>query len=166
MAEIAVGRIGKPHGLKGWVRVHSFSGETAHFHNMTEAVLRGDATERRVTVEAVEERPNALLLKFEGVDDADASARLRNLEMWVDRSMAAPRGENEYYVQELVGCDIVHGGRKAGVVRSVWESATLDMLEVELTGGGIRNVPLHREYVGEIDISAGRIDVVYGELLE
>ena len=166
MSEIAVGRIGKPHGLKGWVWVHSFSGETAHFHRMEAALLRGDRGERTGTVETVQERPNGLLVKFAGVDDVDAAGSLRGLEMWVDREQAAPRGDDEYYVQELVGCDILHEGRKTGTVRSVWDNGTLDMLEVELSEGGIRNVPLHREYVGDVDVDAGRIEVIYGELLE
>jgi 16S rRNA processing protein RimM len=163
--EIAVGRVGKPHGLKGWVWVYSLSGETTHFHNLKSVWLRGEHRERATEIEELAERPRGLVVKFRGIDTADNAAEIRGWELWVPSEAAAPRGHDEHYIRDLIGCVVECEGRRTGVVRAVWDSGAADMLEVELDGGGVRNVPFHREYVGEVDTDAGRIVVVYPDVL-
>jgi len=176
MDRIAVGRIGKSHGLKGWVRVHSYSGETGHFRRMETAELlpgereaerkRTAPREREVAIEAVQERVGVVLMKFRGVDTAEQARSLTGREMWVDRSHAAPLREDEYYLQDLVDCRVFLHDEERGRVRAVWDNGHNDFLEVELADGSTRNVPFHREYVTEVDIHARRIVVGFPEVLE
>lgn len=176
MDRIAVGRIGKSHGLKGWVRVHSYSGETGHFRHMESAdLVPADRTTessplgprgRSLAIDAVEERSGLVLVKFRGVDTADDARSLTGREMWVDRSHAAPLREDEYYLRDLVGCRVYLGQEERGHVRAVWDNGRSDFLEVELPDGTTRNVPFRREYVSEVDVQAGRIVVGFADVLE
>jgi len=164
--EIAIGRVGKPHGLKGWVWVYTLSGETAHFHRLETVWLRATDRERSAEIEELADRPRGLVMKFRGIDTVDDAAAIRGWELWAPKEAGAPRGDDEHYIRDLIGCVIECEGRRRGIVRSVWDSGAADMLEVELDDGGVRNVPFHREYVGAVDTKAERIVVIYPDVLE
>lgn len=175
MDRIAVGRIGKSHGLKGWVRVHSYSGETGHFRGMERAELvavdraadpgRAQPRGQEFALDAVQERNGVVLVKFRGIDTAEQARSLTGREMWVDRSHAAALQEDEYYLQDLVDCRVFLHEEERGRVRAVWDNGHTDFLEVELADGSTRNVPFHREFVTEVDIDAKRIVVGFSEVL-
>ncbi len=183
MADIAVGVVGKPHGLKGWVWVHSLSGETEHFRRMVEAVLRprqrkrgGESgarasvtakpKDRPVQIEAVEVRPKGLLLKFAGIDGIDEVERFRGLEIWVNRDHAAPLGDDEHYIQDLIGCDVSIGDAHYGTVVAVWDNGVSDMLEVRLDGTSeVRNVPFMRRFVERVDVEGRGIQLSDEDIL-
>jgi 16S rRNA processing protein RimM len=188
MAQIAVGVVGKPHGLKGWVWVHSLSGETAHFREMGDVVLRrrrsrpdgqrherrqatkhvaaGAVQEKHTRIQDVEERPNGLLVKFAVAQTIEDAEELRGFEIWADRSKAAPLAEEEYYIRDLVGCDVHVAGEFRGTVVAVWDNGVSDMLEVELaTDGRTCNVPFLRRFVDDVDLGKGRIRISDEEIL-
>ena len=89
MDELAVGRIGAPHGVDGRLKVISFSGETDHLLKLKTASLR--MGERSLTVRITGSWPNGdnLLVKVEGYDSPEAARALTGYEIWVPRGKAA-----------------------------------------------------------------------------
>ena len=107
MERITVARIGKTHGVKGYVKVNSFSGSYDHFGDIEEGTLVfRHGKEISVRIEEVVPFGDRVLLKFVGYDSPEAARTLTGGELWVDKKHAAPLGKDEYYIADLKGCSV------------------------------------------------------------
>lgn len=166
-AQIAVGRIRRAHGVHGFVRFESLSGEIDHFRSMRRVELRGCGLPARgYDVETIRLGVPTLLMKLAGVDDRDAAAALAGREIWVERQYAAPLGPDEYYLADLSGCELHQDGRVVGTVRSVLEAGAGDMLEAVTADGRTVLVPFRRQFVRAADVDAGVIELAADANLE
>lgn len=110
------------------------------------------APESAIRLSAVRPHKGRLLVRIDGVDDADAAERYRDAMLYAarDRVEVAP---GEYLDIDLVGCEVFDAdGRRYGVVDSVAHYPASDMLVVN----GVM-VPMVSEFIREIDIAARRI---------
>ncbi|MGM0673143.1 MAG: ribosome maturation factor RimM, partial [Spirochaetota bacterium] len=148
------------HGTQGWVKVGSYSGELDHLVGLTELKLRCGETEHDLAVEGVRPAHREILMKLAGIDSRDDAQRLHGCELWVDRSAAAPCGEDEFYVADLVGCALYGEGENViAHVVGVWDSGVCDMLEVETLDGKTYNVPFREPFVGEVDVRKRHVEL-------
>src|SRR6056297_1164093 len=104
MEKLAVGIVRTSHGVQGYVKVKSFSGETDHFSNMGEVLLVKDNREKAYRIEAVKTVHEGVLIKFEGIDTPEAGKLLAGSEIWVERSLSAPLEEGEFYAADVQDC--------------------------------------------------------------
>lgn len=161
-----MGRIRRAHGVHGFVRFESFSGETDHFSAMRHVELRGcRRPPRDYDVEATRLKMPVLLMKLAGIDDRDAAAALAGCEIWVGRPYAAPLGPDEYYLADLSGCELHQNGRVVGTVQAVLEAGAGDMLEAVTGEGRTTLVPFHRQFVLAADVEAGVIELTGDAIL-
>lgn len=167
MDRVAVARVGKSHGVKGYVRLISFSGSYEHIHEINEAVIIfRDGKEQRVTIVDVRPLGDQVLVKLAGYDSPEAVRVLSGSELWADRRHAAPLEQGEYYISQLVGCALYFEGTLCGRVTGVAEIGHSDLLEVETPDAGSRYVPLKDEYIGAVDAENGRIELRVSWILE
>lgn len=159
MQRLATGRVAGCHGLKGYLRVVSFSGATEHFLGLRTLTLRLPGGERQYAVQDAKVHGKGLLLKLEGVDDPEQCAELRGGEIWVEREQACALGEGEYYVADLCLCRVFHRGAELGQVVAVSEGGSGEFLEVQRPAGPRLVVPLTERFVGPIDVEARRIEL-------
>jgi len=162
MERLAAGLIRGAHGLAGFLKVRSLSGEDGHFHRLRRCYLRRGEEFLPYAVEAVKGRGGDLALKLAGVDTPGEAAALRGLEIWVDRADASPLAEGEYYLADLCRCRLYRGEEELGRVVSVCGAAATDLLEVEEAGGRRFLVPFSGSFLGEVDVAGGRIAVREG----
>ena len=118
---VAIGRIVGTHGLRGDVKVESFSGEFGHFDSLERVSLRKGAEEREVAIVGSKRSGGKLVLTLEGVDRVEAAAELRGWELWAPRDEAAPLGEQEYYIADLIGLDVRYGSESFGTISAVYD---------------------------------------------
>lgn len=150
---ILVGEIGRPHGVRGLVKLRSFTTDPdaiAAYGPLT------DATGARAF--AVTLLP-AGIARIEGVADRDAAARLTGTRLFVARdALPAPDAE-EYYLADLVGLAAVTvDGAALGTVRAVEEHGAGAFLVLDGPRGEAL-IPFTHAAVPEVDIAAGRITV-------
>ena len=153
---IAIGRISGTHGLRGDVKVESFSGEYDHFDSLEQVVLRKDGREREVTVRTTKRSGGKAVMSLEGVESVEEAAKLRGSELWAPREMAAPLGEEEYYVADLIGLRVACDSETLGTIKGVYDGGQGELLEVDL-GDRIAMVPFLAVYVDEVDTKEGVI---------
>lgn len=159
MDRLATGRIAGCHGLRGYLKVASFSGGTEHLLRLKRLTLRLGGKETEFAVEEAKVHGRGLLLKLAGVDTPEQCARLRGAEIWVERSEACALAEGEYYVADLCRCRVFRCGEELGRVIAVSEGNAAEFLEVERPSGSRLVVPLSDRFVGPIDVQAGRIEL-------
>lgn len=154
---ILVGRIRRPHGVRGAVVVESLSDNPQRF-----AAGSRLWTERagRLTVERAQEHGGALLVWFETVTDREAAEALRGVELGVPESEVPAPEEGTWYQFQLVGCrcsDATAG--ELGTVRDVVEDGGGLLLLVEDDAGRSLPVPFVRAFLRRVDVEARRIDL-------
>ncbi|HHH10886.1 MAG TPA: 16S rRNA processing protein RimM, partial [Sorangium sp.] len=114
---------------------------------------------RWVQLVSARQVPGTLLVRVAGVRDKAAAERLRGAELEVLRSALPPPDEDEFYHCDLQDCEVWLEGKPIGKVLRVNEYPTMDVLEV--TGGArAYEVPLHADYVRDINVSDKRIELV------
>jgi 16S rRNA processing protein RimM len=172
---LAIGRLGAPKGLRGDLKVQSYSGESAHFFRLKEARLhgqgpRGEVRELTLKVIRIEGEGPSLTMAFEGYPTPESARVLTGLEIIVPREEAAPLKPGEWYIHDLIGLRLIDasGGRgtELAVVRSVVEGGSDPWLEAILPNGRSALVTFRKEFVGEIDLEAGTIELLAPWLLD
>jgi 16S rRNA processing protein RimM len=155
-AQRVVGRIGRPHGLRGEVAVQVRT-DFPEQRFTAGAKLRGD-TGRTLTVETVRPHGRALLVRFAGVVDRDAAAELCGLLLTVDATALPDLDDpDEFYDHQLEGLAAVGSdGEALGTVREVVHAPASDLLVLE-TDRGEALVPFVRAIVLEVDLAGGRV---------
>lgn len=160
-----VGRIQTSHGLKGEVKVTSYSGETEHFSAMGSMTAVSGERTQELTVESIRGGGHGLIVKFASVESVEDAKKLAGWELWVDRNDAAPIGPDEYYAADVVGCAVYYRNEKIGTVEYVGEGAQGSLLGVS-TEEGTKLVPFLSIFIGEVDIEEGKIELLVDWILE
>ncbi len=158
---IAMGVIGRPHGVRGLVRVTSFTADPADLATYPLQDERG----RRFVLEWRGEGIAAIGEVVGGevaaggtrwVRDRDEAARLTNLRLYAPREALPPAAEDEFYLADLVGMGAFDTqGKALGTVEAVHEYGAGASLEI-----GPLIVPFTRACVPEVDLAGRRVTVV------
>jgi len=160
MAEsrICVGVIAGAHGVRGLVRVKSFTAEPSDI--AAYGPLSDDRGRRLFTLEIVGSAKGVLLARIDGVRDRDAAEALKGTELNVARDTLPQTGEDEFYHADLIGLPVfLPDGAQYGTVRALHEFGAGDMIEILLEGGGASVLPFTRAVVPVVDVEGGRVVV-------
>lgn len=146
--------VGRPHGLDGSFHVALANAALLDAVEVVTVAGRERGIVRRAGTAS---RP---ILRLSGSDDREAAESLRGQELMVPRSVAPPLEEDEWWVEDLVGCTVHDAGRRVGVVRNMLALPSCEVLEVTRDGGG-RDllVPLVSDAVRDVDVEAREIEV-------
>jgi 16S rRNA processing protein RimM len=158
MKTLVVGRIGRPHGIRGEVTVEVRTDDPGS-RFAPGAVLATDPEQvGPLTIERVRWHSGRLLLHFTGVDDRDAAERLRGTWMVVDfADIPLSDDPDEFHDQELIGLAVVTvDGTEIGTVTEIRHGGQ-DLLVVERSGADEALVPFVAAIVPEVDVAAGRL---------
>ena len=156
---VAVGRVLRSHGLKGDVVVEVLSDVPGRYEkgSRVQGVREGRPPLSLVVASSRSQKGGAVV-RFEGYEDRDRAEELRGLDLEVPRSEVPKAPEGTYYQFELLGCLCFNEGEGLGRVVEVTENGGGVMLMVEGEGRQVP-VPFVREFLREVDVEAGRIDL-------
>jgi 16S rRNA processing protein RimM len=164
---VAVGRVLRPHGIRGEVMVEVLSDVPARFRKGSRVQgVRAGAPPVALTVAAGRLHKTGAVVRFEGYEDRDRAETLRGLDLEVPRAEVpkAPRGT--YYQYELLGClcrDVSKDrGEELGKVVEVVEDGGGVLLVVEGEGRRVP-VPFVKAFLKRVDVARGRIDLALPE---
>lgn len=159
--KLLMGRIGAAHGIRGEVRIQSFTEDPLALASY------GPLSTNRpgLTIEIVAARTttNVLVARLKGVNDRNAAERLNGVELYVDRSLLPePEDEDDFYHADLIGLTArLIDGTEIGKVSAVPNFGAGDLIEVrDPRAGDTFLYPFTRRVVPEIDIGAGYLVIV------
>jgi 16S rRNA processing protein RimM len=168
-ARLVVGRVVRPHGVRGEVVVQPLTDAPDRFTAGAELAL-GDPEQaeplRRLVVAAARDDRGWLLVSFDGVADRDAAEPLRGGLLSIPREAARPLAPDEFWSHQLVGLAVFdREGTRRGVVDDVLPGTAHDLLSVRLDAGASVLVPAVAALV-TVELDAGRlvVDAVPGLL--
>ena len=163
---LRVGVILRPHGVKGAVKVLSLSDDPGRFRALSDAYLEVSTGKyESVKAKNVTVSGEDVYLQLSGYDDRDAVERLRNKYICVDRSNARKLPEGEYFVVDLIGCNVVDtNGLNYGTLKEVYFTGANDVYEIK--GEKTLMLPALKKVLKEVDIENKKITLHADVLLE
>lgn len=156
--QLVVGRIGRPHGVRGEVAVEVRTDDPEE-RFAPGTVLATDPAERGpLTVGRARRHSDRLLIAFEGVKDRNTAEDLRGTYLVIDsEELPAIDDPDEFHDHELIGLAVhTADGARVGVVDDVTHLGQ-DVLVVRRDDDGEALVPFVREIVPEVDVPGGRL---------
>lgn len=165
---ILLGVIGRPHGVRGLVRVTSHTADPA---DLTAYGPLSDDKGRRFVlrwrgegVAEVEEQAGGRALK---VADRTAAEKLTNTRLYIDRAQLPEPETDEFYLADLVGLTAIDAeGRVLGAVGAVHDYGAGASLEIVAEAAPPLLVPFTRACVPKVDVAGGRVVVVPPDQVE
>jgi len=154
--QVTVGRIGRPHGIRGDVVVGVRTDEPELRFAPGSRLDTDPVGVGPLTVAGTKWHSGELLIRFEGVSDRDAAAELRGAFLLVDSSSIAPPDDpDEFNDTDLIGLSVrTADGACVGTVNDVLHSGQ-DVLVVKGADGGDFMVPFVLPLVPEVDVKSG-----------
>jgi 16S rRNA processing protein RimM len=155
---LCVGVIAGAHGVRGLVKIKSFTDDPA---NLTAyGPLTDESGARRYQVAVTGRAKGVLLARIEGVGDRDAARALRGARLYVARAALPESEDEEYYHADLIGLAVEdRAGAPLGRVAAVQNFGAGDILEIERPDQGTLLVPFTKAAVPLVDPAGGRVVV-------
>ncbi|MFD0985950.1 ribosome maturation factor RimM [Methyloligella solikamskensis] len=155
---LLLGEIGAAHGLKGELRLRSYTENPAAIADYGK--LQTEAGDRTFKIAHLREGPKGLIAKFKGVNGRNEAEALTGTKLYVDRDRLPESEPDEWYYADLVGLTAIDGeGAELGVVTAVHNFGASDIIELQPESGQTILVPFTEEAVPNVDIEAGRLTI-------
>jgi 16S rRNA processing protein RimM len=156
---VVVGRIAGLYGVKGWVKVTSYTKPRKNILDYRPWCLERAGVIEQVDPTAGREQGKGLIAQIAGIEDRDAAAGIIGADILVSRELFAQTGDDEYYWRDLVGLRVMTiDGVNLGVVDSLLETGANDVLVV--MGERRRLIPVVLDdVIKRIDLAAATITV-------
>ncbi len=163
---VNVGRITAVFGIKGWVKVHSYTDPQENLFDYHPWLLKTAHGVKQVEIDEAKPHGDAFVAHIVGVDDRDIAATFTSVDIAIEKDLLPDLEEGEYYWRQLEGLAVYtdYSGerQRLGVVSKLFETGANDVLVVVGDATSIdqkeRLVPyVPGQFVTLVDLSAGEI---------
>lgn len=151
---IHVGKISGVFGVKGWVKVFSYTDERENILNYTPWLLKKANETKHIDVVDGNLHGNAVIAKLNGIDDRDVAAALMGWDIFISPEQLPEPEDGEYYWSDLIGLMVVNQeGIELGKISSLMETGANDVVIIDgekphcipfLQGHTILNIDLEK----------------------
>ncbi len=154
---ICVGVITARHGVRGAVRVKTFTDEPRAIENMS-GLTYSDG--RAVSLRILEVKKSVVIAKVDGIDTANAAEAAAGTHLFIAREALPDLDADEYYHADLIGLRVERiDGEAMGTVDAVYDFGAGDLIDVRLDNGQTVTLPFRAETVPVVDLAGGRLVV-------
>ena len=154
--KICVARIGAPHGVRGEVRLWTFTEDPLAVLHYGPLTTRDGS--RAFEVTKARQAKDHLVATIKGVADRTAAEKLNRLELYIARDQLPEPGDDEYYHADLIGLAAeTAAGEPLGRVLAIHNFGAGDIIEIAPPSGSTMLLPFTNAVVPTIDIKNGRV---------
>jgi 16S rRNA processing protein RimM len=166
---LLIGKVIRPHGLNGLLRIISYAGSEETFLKAGIVVLKSDqAGFSEFRVISINAYKNAFLMKLDGISSLEDAERYRDAEILIRKDTLSHKNEDEYFWFELIGIEVfLDSGRSLGTLQEIINTGSNDIYIVregnkEFLIPAIHGVVLKIDIENKRMIIAGNIDGLLG----
>ncbi|MFL5297776.1 MAG: ribosome maturation factor RimM [Phenylobacterium sp.] len=153
---ILVGRVAGAFGVKGEVRIASYTAEPAALIGYR-TLLREDGSPG-LTLTGGRAAKGGVVARAKEVETREQAEALRGVRLYIPRAVLPEPDEDEFYIADLIGLEVVSlEGDLIGRVKSVRDFGAGDLLEIQPPAGESWWLPFTRETVPEVQMDVGRL---------
>ncbi|MGY4317379.1 MULTISPECIES: ribosome maturation factor RimM [Bradyrhizobium] len=155
-APVCVARIGAAHGVRGAVRLWTFTEDPLAVKDYGPLMTK-DGT-RQFEVTHAREAKDHLVVTLKGVASRDDAERLNGLELYVPRDRLPETDDGEYYHTDLIGlAAVTPSGQPLGKVIAIHNFGAGDIIEIAPPQGATMLLPFTNAVVPSVDLDGGRV---------
>ncbi len=159
---IRIAKIGKPHGIRGWVYLHIFAenldllmGEDGVFDKEGNFICK---------IIEISPHKNSYIAKIENIDDRNAVEALKNKNLYINKEYLSPitGDDDSFYYTELEDLQVIKlsTNKEIGKVKSVQNFGAGDILEIISSSNDYSfMIPFTKKFVPEVNIQGGFIKI-------
>src|SRR6201986_3108594 len=164
-AQICVARIGAAHGVRGAVKLWTFTEDPLTVKSYGPLTTK-DGT-RQFEVTQVREARDHLVATLKGITTRDEAERLNGIELYIARDRLPATDDDEYYHADLIGLAAVNAANEPiGRVIAIHNFGAGDIIEIAPPQGTTLLLPFTNAVVPTVDLSGGRVVIELPEEIE
>ena len=162
---ICVARIGAAHGVRGAVKLWTFTEEPLAVQSYGPLMTRDGA--RQFEIANVREAKDHLVATFKGIATRNDAEKLNGIELYVPRAKLPPANDDEYYHADLIGLTAVNvADEPLGRVVAIHNFGAGDIIEIAPPKGATMLLPFTNAVVPTVDIAGGRVVIELPQEIE
>jgi 16S rRNA processing protein RimM len=155
-AQICIARIGAAHGVRGAVKLWTFTEDPFAVKRYGPLSTKDGARQFEVT--DAREAKGHLVATLKGVTTRDEAERLNGVELYIAREKLPATREDEYYHSDLIGlAAVTTADRPLGRVIAIYNFGAGDIMEIAPPQGATMLLPFTNAVVPTVDLKAGRV---------
>ncbi|HXL12431.1 MAG TPA: ribosome maturation factor RimM [Bradyrhizobium sp.] len=155
-APICVARIGAPHGVRGAVKLWTFTEDPLAVKRYGPLLTKDGARQFEVT--HAREAKGHLVATFKGIATREAAEKLNGIELYIARDKLPAPGEGEYYHADLIGlAAVTQANEPLGRVVAIHNFGAGDIIEIAPPHGATMLLPFTNAVVPTVDLAGGRV---------
>ena len=164
-APICVARIGAAHGVRGAVKLWTFTEDPLAVKAYGPLLTKDGARQFEVT--SAREAKGHLVATLKGVSTREEAERLNGIELYIAREKLPVTDENEYYHADLIGlAAVTPAGEPLGRVIAIHNFGAGDIIEIAPPNGATLLLPFTNAVVPSVDLISGRVTIALPEEIE
>ena len=158
---VLLGKVAGTHGIRGYLRVTPFAGESTTLVEHDKVLLKGPAgKEEEFAVATAAVHGGKVLFSLRGFDSINNVLHLVGREVYARREQLPPLPEGEYYHHQLLGLSVVdEAGQPLGKLGQILETGANDVYVVAGPDGKEILLPAVDEVILEVDLERGLVRV-------
>lgn len=156
---LSVGKIVNTHGVRGEMKVIPLTSDISRFDYLKIVWVEKNGGLTEHFVKKVRYHKNFVLIMLSGIDTVEKAAEYKNCYIKVNRKYARPLDEDEYFIADLLDCDVYQDEVLLGKVTDVLQTAGNDVYVVSGEKYGEILIPAIVSVVVDVDIGRKRISV-------
>jgi 16S rRNA processing protein RimM len=164
-APICVARIGAPHGVRGAVKLWTFTEDPLAVKRYGPLMAKDGARQFEVT--HAREAKDHLVANFKGIATREEAEKLNGLELYVAREKLPATDDDEYYHADLIGLAAVTSANESlGRVIAIHNFGAGDIIEIAPPQGVTMLLPFTNAVVPTVDLKGGRVVIELPQEIE
>ncbi len=154
-----VGKVLKPQGIKGEVKVEVITSFPEHFELLSELFL-DDKGKVALEIEKTRVSKNFVFIKFRNIQTRNEAETFRNKYLYIPESELLPLEDDEFYHHEIIGLSVFsEQGLYIGKIVDIEMYPENDMLAIKSDDKEIHLIPVVKELIKKIDIESQKVTI-------
>lgn len=151
---LQVGVITSTHGIKGEVKIFPMTDDVKRFDCLKEIILDTGKEKKTLSIEGVKYFKQFVILKFKGIDSINDIEIYKGKPLFVTRDQAVPLEEDEYFVADLIGFEVVEEETGIhGTLLDVMETGANDVYIIKLSDNRELLLPAIKQCILSVDMN-------------
>jgi len=150
-----IGIVAGVHGVKGDIKVYPYSNDLENLTRQKYFLINGEKRD----VLSVRVQGKFLILHLKGIESRNEAEAMKKTVLYLPKESATPLAEGEYYMEDLIGCEVYENLIHLGKIDDIIETGANDVYSVINDNGTEILIPAIKTVVMNIDIDSKRIKV-------
>ena len=157
---LEIGQIVNTRGLRGEVKVNSFSEDEHRFEKLSTILVKNKKEFTEYEIQKVTYSKKQVVLKLKGIDHIDYAEKLKNLYIYVKKEDLGKLPEGVYYIADIIGLNVyTETGEYIGKVDDILKTKANDVYVIRSDLGVLKYLPNIPEVIIKKDVLNGKIIV-------